>query len=54
MRKPRRRRDNLEYAVMSVKVPVYQKEYLRVHCELSGNKLSEIIRALIDYYIEVQ
>ena len=38
--------------VMSVKIPIYQKVYLARHCELTGNKLSEIIKVLIDYYIQ--
>lgn len=42
-----------EMVTLSVKIPIYQKAYLEAHEEASGNKKGDIIRLLIDYYIEV-
>lgn len=41
----------VEKETLSVKVAKYKIEYLRAHCKLTGNKLSEIIDSLIDYYM---
>jgi hypothetical protein len=38
-------------AVLSIRIPVFQKEWLEVHQEISGNKIPDVLRTLIDYYI---
>lgn len=39
--------------VLSIRIPEFQKEWLQVHEEVSGNKIPEVIRTLIDYYISL-
>lgn len=37
--------------VLSLRIPEFQMEWLKVHKEISGNKIPDVIRALIDLYI---
>jgi hypothetical protein len=49
------KKDELEkMVVLTVRVPLYQKQYLQQFCELTDQKVPEIIRGLIDFFIEVK
>lgn len=48
-------KDELEkMVILSVRVPLYQKRYLQQFAELSEQKVPDIIRELIDFFIEVK
>ena len=49
----RKNKDELEkMVVLTVRVPAYQKQYLEQFCELTDQKIPNIIRELIDFFIE--
>lgn len=48
-------KDEMEkMVVLTVRVPAYQKQYLQQFCELTDQKVPEIIRGLIDFFIEIK
>ena len=47
------KKDHDKMVPVSVRLTPFQKEWLEVHEQLTGNKVSNVIRTLVDFYIEL-
>lgn len=47
------KKDHDKMVPVSVRLTPFQKEWLEVHEQLTGNKVSNVIRTLVDFYIQL-